>query len=99
MWYSLSIAGHSAAGFDAWSTRRAVSSGRGHEANPLFKPFAGNGSIYAATQVGPTVFDYLGKRMMQSRRSWVRRMWWVPQLAGTAASLWSGAHNLHVANR
>lgn len=48
LWLTLTIAQHSAATFDAWSTRRAISSGQGLELNPLLQPFAGNASLYAA---------------------------------------------------
>jgi hypothetical protein len=92
----LAIAQHSAAAFDAWSTRRAISSGRAQELNPMLKPFAGNASIYAATQVGPTVLDYVGRRMLNSRHGWMRHTWWLPQVLGTAASLAGGVHNLGV---
>src|SRR3989442_4298149 len=34
LWYALAISSHSAATFDAWSTRRAVSSGQGRESKP-----------------------------------------------------------------
>ena len=37
--------------------------------------------------------DFAGKKMMYSRYSWVRRMWWVPQTAGTSMSLYAGVHN------
>src|SRR5215467_4008409 len=56
-WRGLTIAGHGAAFFDAWSTRASLSSGRGYERNPLMRPFAGNSSMYAATQVAPTGLD------------------------------------------
>src|SRR5712692_9724160 len=69
-WYALAAASHGAATFDAWTTRRVLSSGAGHELNPLLRPFAGSSALYAAVQVGPTVFDYLGKRMMTSRHGW-----------------------------
>jgi hypothetical protein len=95
-WLALSTAQHGAATFDAWSTRRVISSGQGQELNPLLRPFAGNGSLYAVMQVGPVALDYLGKRMMTSRHEWVRRTWWVPQVVSTVVSLASGAHNLSV---
>jgi hypothetical protein len=95
IWFTLAAAQHGAAAFDAWSTRRSLSNG-GRELNPLMKPFAHSNAIYAATQVGPVLFDYLGKRMMMSRNPMLRRMWWLPQIAGTAASLFSGVHNLGV---
>ncbi len=96
IWMGLGIASHGAATFDAWSTRRAVTTGGAQELNPLLKPFAGNASLYAAIQVGPALMDYAGKKMMYSRHSWVRHMWWVPQSASFASSLFCGAHNLGV---
>jgi hypothetical protein len=92
--YGLAFTGHSAAAFDAWSTRRAISGGYGTEANPLLRPFANSGALYAATQVSPLVMDYLGRRMMTSSHTWVRRMWWLPQTAGTGMSLAAGVHNV-----
>jgi hypothetical protein len=96
IWMGLGIAAHSAATFDAWTTRRAITTTGGQELNPLLKPFAGNASIYAAIQVGPLMMDYVGKKMMYSRHSWVRHMWWVPQSASFASSLFCGVHNLGV---
>jgi hypothetical protein len=97
LWTSFVIIGHGAAVFDAWSTRDIIQNRGAHELNPLFRPFAGSNLIYAATQVGPAFFDYLGHRMMKSKKGWARKWWWLPQLAGTAASLLSGAHNISVA--
>ena len=96
IWYGLLVAGHSAAAFDAWSTHQAVSGGYGQESNPLLRPFANSNAIYAATQVSPAVMDFLGKRMMVSQHRWVRKMWWVPQVAGTSFSFAAGAHNVGV---
>jgi hypothetical protein len=96
MWLGLGIAEHGAAAFDAWSTRRAITAGGAHELNPVFKPFAGNASMYAAIQVEPIVMDFLARKMMYSRHGWVRHMWWVPQSASMAGSLFCGAHNLGV---
>lgn len=96
LWFSLAVASHSAAAFDAWSTRRTITKGAGRELNPLFKPFARNASMYAAIQVGPLLMDYLGKKMMYSRHGWIRRIWWIPQSSSAAASLICGAHNLGV---
>jgi len=98
IWLTLSIAQHGAATFDAWSTRRVISSGQGRELNPTLRPFAGNGSLYAVVQVGPIVLDYLGRRMMTSRHDWARHTWWIPQVVSTVASFASGAHNLGVAS-
>lgn len=96
MWRGLAIASHSAATFDAWSTRRAITTAGAQELNPMLRPFAGNASLYAAIQVGPTLMDYAGKKMMYSKHTWVRRMWWVPQSASFVSSLFCGAHNLSV---
>ena len=41
----------------------------------------------------PLLLDYVGKRMMLSQYHWMRKMWWVPQAAGTAMSLTAGIHN------
>lgn len=94
VWYTLAIAGHSAAAFDAWSTRRAISGGYGTEANPLLRPFAHSGALYVATQVSPALMDFLGKRMMTSRHGMFRKLWWLPQAAGAGVSFAAGAHNV-----
>src|SRR5215472_6237979 len=96
MWYGLMAVSHAGAAFDAWSTRRAISSGAGQEANPFLKPFANSNAIYAATQVSPAVMDYLGKRMMTSQNPGIRRLWWIPQVLGSGMSFAAGAHNVGV---
>jgi hypothetical protein len=96
LWYALSITGSGAATFDAWSTRRAVSGGYGTEGNPLLRPFSHSKAMYAATQVSPLVMDFIGKRMMVSQHKWMRRMWWLPQSAGTGLSLYAGVHNVRM---
>jgi hypothetical protein len=96
MWYGLMVAGHGGAAFDAWTTRRAISGGYGQEANPFLRPFANSNAIYAVTQVSPAFMDYLGKRMMVSQNPWIRKLWWVPQVAGTGMSFAAGAHNMSV---
>jgi hypothetical protein len=93
-WIGLSAAGHSAAGFDAYSTRRAISGGYGAESNPFLRPFAHSGALYMATQVSPTMMDFFGHKMMTNRRPWVRKMWWVPQAAGAGFSFAAGMHNM-----
>jgi hypothetical protein len=98
-WLALSIAAHGTAGFDAWSTRRVLSSVPDtREMNPLLRPFAGDGSMYAAVQVTPTILDFVSRRMMTSRYGWVRHTWWVPQAVSAVVSLASGVHNLGVYN-
>jgi hypothetical protein len=94
IWRGLVIASSGAATFDAWSTRHAITTQGAQELNPMLKPFAGNASLYAAIQVGPILMDYVGAKMMYSRHSWVRRMWWAPQTASFVSSLFCGAHNL-----
>jgi hypothetical protein len=98
LWRGLIIASSGAATFDAWSTRHAITTAGAQELNPLLKPFAGNDSLYAAIQVGPLLMDYVGKKMMYSRHSWVRRLWWAPQSASFVSSMFCGAHNLSYHN-
>jgi hypothetical protein len=95
-WYALAVTGHGAAAFDAYSTRLALSGNYGTESNPLLRPFAHSSALYAATQVSPAVMDFVGKRMMVSQNRWVRRMWWLPQAAGSGFSIAAGAHNMGV---
>jgi hypothetical protein len=96
LWYTLVVSSHSAAVFDAWSTRRAISSGQGQEANPLLRPFSHSNVLYVAAQASPALMDFLGRRMMTSQHHWVRRIWWLPQAAGTATSFFSGVHNVRI---
>jgi hypothetical protein len=98
IWYGLVAAGHGAAIFDAYTTRRAVSGDYGVEANPAMRPFAHSNAMYFATQLTPTILDYVGHRMMTSEHRWMRRMWWVPQVAGTSLSLGAGVHNYRLVN-
>lgn len=96
IWKGLTIAQHGAATFDAWTTRRNIETGRFRETNAWLEPFAGNNSLYAAMQVRPVLFDYLGRRMMRSEKKWVRNLWWVPQTAQTVTNLWCGAKNMSI---
>ena len=96
IWYGLIFASSGAAAFDAWSTRRAISGGYGTEGNVLLRPFSHSNAIYAATQVSPLVLDYVGRRMMTSKNPLLRKMWWLPQSAGTGMSLFAGVHNVGV---
>jgi hypothetical protein len=93
VWLGLMAAGHGAAVFDAWSTRRAVSGGYGTESNPLLRAASHSNAIYGATQVSPAVMDFIGRKMMTSRHGWMRKLWWVPQAAGTSFSFAAAAHN------
>lgn len=97
-WIALAVADHSAAAFDAYSTRQAI--GRGAvEADPMMRPFAGSPSIYAAIQVAPVALDYAARRLQRSQNPLLRKMWWLPQTGATSMFLFSGVHNLGVAGR
>jgi hypothetical protein len=97
-WQALLVAQHSAAVFDAWSTRKALTSGNGYERDPLLKPFVNSATIYPATQAAPLLFDFLGYKMMSSHNRYLRHTWWLPQAASFAGSIWCGSRNLRVAN-
>jgi hypothetical protein len=97
-WIILSAIQHSAAAFDAYSTRDAISHGA-VEQDPLMRPFATSSGIYAAIQVIPVALDYTARKMQHNQNAFVRRMWWVPQTASTVGFLYSGAHNLQIAGR
>ena len=92
-WIGLAATGHGAAAFDAYSTRRAISGGYGSEANPMLRPFAHSGALYVATQVSPTLMDFVGHKMLRSRQPWMRKMWWMPQALGAGVSFSAAMHN------
>jgi hypothetical protein len=97
-WIALSLAQHAAAAFDAYTTRDAISRGA-VEQDPLMRPFANSSAIYAAIQVCPVALDLAARHMQRSENNFIRRTWWVPQTVSTGMYLFSGAHNLHVANQ
>ena len=96
IWYVLMVLDHGTAAFDAWTTRRAISGGYGVEGDPMQRPFAHSGAIYATTQVTPVVMDFLAHRMMRSNNPLLRKAWWVPQAASASVSLGAGIHNYSV---
>jgi hypothetical protein len=96
-WYALMILGHGSAAFDAWTTRRVIGGGYGVEADPLERPFAHSGAIYATTQVTPLIMDFVGHKMMRSSHPLIRKAWWVPQAASASVSLSAGIHNYGIA--
>jgi hypothetical protein len=96
-WYGLLILGHGAAAFDAWTTRRVIGGGYGVEADPLQRPFAHSGAIYATTQLTPLIMDFVGHRMMRSSHPLLRKAWWLPQAASAGVSLSAGIHNYGIA--
>jgi hypothetical protein len=97
-WMILSAVQHSAAAFDAYSTRRAITRGA-IETDPLMRPFAHSPSVYAAIQLGPAMLDIVARHMQRSRNNLWRRTWWVPQSASTSVFLFSGVHNLQFAKK
>ena len=97
-WLMLSVAEHSAATFDAYSTRRAIENGA-HEADPMMRPFAGSPGIYAAIQVCPLVMDFAARKMQRSQNNFIRHTWWLPQAVGTGVYLFSGVHNMQIAGQ
>jgi hypothetical protein len=96
-WLALAIAEHAAATFDAISTREAIHRGA-VEADPLMRPFAQSPAIYAAIQVAPLALDFAARRMQRSPNRIWHGAWWVPQSAAAGMFLFSGVHNVHVAN-
>ena len=94
VWYGLMAAEHSAAFFDAYTTRQVLSSGSGRELDPLVRPFAHSAALYPALQISPVVADYFAARMMHSNNRFLRKLWWVPQAAGIAGSTFSGINNV-----
>src|ERR1700722_6794916 len=97
-WLMLSIVEHSAATFDAYSTRYAVSRGA-VEQDPLMRPFAHSPAIYAALQVGPVLFDLLARHMQRRNYNFELRTWWVPQTASPGMSIFAGVNNLNLKDR
>lgn len=91
-WIILSAVEHSAAGFDAWSTRYALSNGR-VEADPLMRPFAGSAAIYGSIQAIPIGLDYIAHRFQRSS-GWTHRIWWAPQAIASATFLFSASYNV-----
>lgn len=91
-WLLLSATAHTAAGFDAWTTRKNVNAGR-VEMNPLLKSFANSNGLYPVMQAGPALMDFVGWKMLHSDRPLVRKLWWVPQVASSAISFTCGAKN------
>jgi hypothetical protein len=93
IWWTLVAAGHSAAVFDAYTTRRAISGNYGTEGDPFMRPFSHSNAMYAATQASPAILDFVGRRMMTSRRESLRRLWWLPQTVGVSTSILAAVHN------
>lgn len=91
-WILLSAVEHSSAGYDAWSTRYALSNGR-VEADPLMRPFAGSAGIYGAIQAIPFGLDYVARRFQRSS-GWTHHIWWAPQAIASATFLFSGSYNV-----
>ena len=97
-WLILSAVQHGAAGFDAYSTRVAISRGA-VEADPLMRPFAHSNAMYFANQIGPLGLDYVARKMQRSNNSFLRHTWWMPQAIASADFIYCGFHNMGVAAR
>lgn len=97
-WMALTALQHGTAAFDAWSTRESVTSGHGHEVNPLMKPFANSGAMYAAIQVAPLATDWWARRLMRSNNPKFRKLWWLPQVATSVGFTFSGVNNMRIAS-
>jgi len=93
IWWTLLAAGHTAAVFDAYTTRRAISANDGTEGDPFMRPFSHSDAIYAATQASPALLDFVGRRMMTSHHEALRRFWWLPQTVGVGSSVAAAIHN------
>lgn len=96
-WLALSLAQSAATGFDAYSTRYAIGHGA-VEDDPVMRPFVKSPAMYATSQVGPAVLDFVAHRMQRSSNTYIRRVWWLPQITSASLYLSSGFHNLHVGN-
>ena len=97
-WLILSAVQHGAAGFDAYSTRVAISRGA-VESDPLMRPFAHSNAMYFANQIGPLGLDYVARKMQRSHNSFLRHTWWMPQAVASADFIYCGFHNMGVAAR
>jgi hypothetical protein len=97
-WIISTVIQHSAATFDAYSTRRAIREGA-DEDDPLMRPFAHSPSIYAAIQFSPFVLDVVSRHMLRSQNSFLRRTWWLPQAASTSLFILSGIHDLQLSRK
>lgn len=97
-WLMLAIAQSGAATFDAYTTRQSIATGA-VEKDPMMRPFANSAAIYGVIEVAPVALDYLSHRMQRGGFGFERRMWWLPQSIGTATFIFSGVHNIGVANR
>src|SRR2546427_4619309 len=68
IWYSLAVAGHSGAAFDAWSTKRAVTGGDSAENKPILAPGVEANGIFTAGGGGPTITGIFRKKMKVTQK-------------------------------
>lgn len=89
---TLALASHLAAGFDGWTTWRAVSQGA-VERNPMIAPMvnAAPWSALPLTQTGPVAIDLVARSAWGHRHSTVVK---VARIAVIADGLGFGIHNL-----
>jgi hypothetical protein len=91
-WLLLSVAAHSGAALDAWTTRTNVTAGR-TELNPVLRPFVNTNGLYPVMQIGPTLTDLVAWKLMKSQHHFLRKLWWVPQVASASISFTCSARN------
>ena len=90
---ALTAAAETFAMLDSHSTREVLSRG-GVENDPLFRPFAHSGTLYAAQTAETAGFAWLGWKMHHSGNPYMRRFWWVPQVAQIGLNMGGWRHNV-----
>ncbi|MCI0348221.1 MAG: hypothetical protein L0Z53_02250 [Acidobacteriales bacterium] len=64
------------------------------EYNPLARPFVKHRAVqYAAWSATAGGASWLGWKMKRSRKGWIRRIWWLPQVAVIGANTWGTTQN------
>jgi len=78
-----------------------ISENRGSfELNPLMRPFAHNSaSLIAEGASSVWLSAFVSDRMKHSRRTLLRRTWWLPQVVNLSSPLFGGIHNTVQLNR
>jgi hypothetical protein len=95
---ALTAAGEAFAMLDSHSTR-IVLSHHGRELDPLQRPFASSGALYAEQAAWSLGLGYLGWRMHHSHNRVAQRFWWLPQMVQLEGNANSWRHNNRVIAR